>query len=308
MNQRNIAQMAIHQFIAYASCIGASDKSCGHGPEYLRRQGLMTALESAGLKSQWRATLSESEAHENTDQIADLCHQLHNHTMQVCLQGDRPIVLGGDHSCAIGTWSGVHEAYRETGPIGLIWVDAHMDSHTPETSMSGAIHGMPLACLLGHGDARLTRLNGPSRASLTPHNVSLIGVRSFEPDEARLLNDLGVHVYTMDTVHQRGLQSVYREALLHALDGTVGYGISIDLDAIDPTHAPGVGTPEAGGLNAEVLSQCLRETERDKLLAMEIVEYNPHYDERDKTAVLVQTLLLDALSTKELHREPTHSA
>jgi arginase len=168
----------------------------------------------------------------------------------------------------------------------LIWIDAHMDAHTPETSESGRLHGMPLACLLGYGDPALTGIANGTR--LPPANVCLIGIRSFERGEAALLHRLGVRVYPMREVKQRGFETVFREAREIACQGTAGYGVSVDLDAIDPLEAPGVGSPVGGGLSAADVVNAFKQHAGDPALrGLEIVEYNPYLDCDAQTIALV---------------------
>jgi len=210
-----------------------------------------------------------------------------------------PVVVGGDHSCAVGTWSGVRAALPPRDELGLIWVDAHMDSHVPDTSPSGALHGMPLACLLGRGPASLTELAGPG-PKLSSQHVCLIGVRSFESGEKVLLERLGVRIFYMEEVRARGFDAVWREAVAHVKQGTAGYGISVDLDAIDPNDAPGVGTPEREGISGEDLIRALQTLHGDpKLLAVEIAEYNPHLDRQRLTLRLLRRLICAAAAGRE---------
>ncbi len=185
--------------------------------------------------------------------------------------------FGGDHSCAIGTWSGVSAAKEEAGDIGLLWIDAHMDSHTPETSETGNIHGMPLAALLGYGDNRLTRILHP-RPKLKPENVALIGIRSFEEGEAKLLERLNVRIYFMEEVKARGLDEIIPEAIRHVSNQTVGYGVSFDLDSIDPTFAAAVGTPEPDGLDPAEMLAATAHFRDFPPIAFELVEYIPALD------------------------------
>jgi len=213
--------------------------------------------------------------------------------------GEFPVVVGGDHACAIGTWSGVRAALAPHQAMGLIWVDAHMDSHVPKTSPTGALHGMPVACLLGYGDTALTTLAGPS-PKLRPGQVCLIGVRSFEGGERALLERLGVRVFFMEEVRARGFAAVWDEAVGHVSRDTAGYGVSIDLDAIDPGDAPGVGTPERAGIAADDLIEAVRRGHGDpRLLAVEIAEYNPHQDHDRLTLRLLRRLICAAVAGKD---------
>jgi ornithine--oxo-acid transaminase len=201
-----------------------------------------------------------------------------------------PVVLGGDHSGAIGTWKGAAQALAGSGPVGLLWIDAHLDAHVPGTSPSGNIHGMPLAVLLGHGDPRLTGIaNG---ISLQPQHVCVVGPHSYEPAEAAFLRSVGVRVYDMDEIARRGLGAVVREALQIVSAASAGFGVTIDLDAIDPREAPGVGTPVPGGLRTEDLASALAQLHaRADLVALEIVEYDPAHDSDGATVRVVERLL-----------------
>lgn len=157
-------------------------------------------------------------------------------------RGHFPLVIGGDHSCAIGTWSGAHDVLDTRERLGLLWIDAHMDSHTFRTSPSRALHGMPLACLLGHGDPRLTRIGGPD-PKLLPQDVCLIGVRSYEWGEAALLKNLGVRIYFMDEVHRRGLAEVCAEAWEQVTRETATSGIASTLTPSTRRRSPASAVP-----------------------------------------------------------------
>ncbi|MBW8330154.1 MAG: arginase [Thiobacillus sp.] len=270
--------------IGAASSAGASDPGSAAGPDALRRY---RAFHDTPLQHvEWDAILRVPRAQQDTplQAVAALSAQLAGEVEAVLQAGHFPLVVGGDHSCAIGTWSGVHHALAERGPIGLIWIDAHMDSHTFATTPSGQIHGMPLAVLLGHGEAALTAIDGP-QAKLRPEHACLIGVRSFEAGEAALLHRLGVRVFDMDEVRQRGLASVFDDALAIVRQGTAGFGVSVDLDALDPDEEPGVTTPVPGGLRRAELAAALSRLRGDPaFVAMEIVEYNPRRDRGHATA------------------------
>lgn len=280
--------------IGAASCLGARDQRCGFGPYQVQR-ALEKRLADSGVAAQWRGTLHPQTGHDIASdayaQVAELSTRLAHAVGAEISQQRRFAVIGGDHSCAIGTWSGAAMAQRKQGPIGLVWIDAHMDSHTPQTSRSGAIHGMPLACLLGQGDARLTGV-GDALAKLQPAHVAVIGVRSYEPEEQQLLASLGVPVFSMHEIRRDGLDTVMRAALHIARSAPGGYGISIDLDAIDPVDAPGVGSPEPGGIPAQALLNCLALARHDAaLLGVEIAELNPFRDRGGKTTQLTIDLL-----------------
>jgi len=204
-------------------------------------------------------------------------------------------VIGGDHSCAIGTWSGAADALRRSGPLGLVWIDAHMDLHVPATTHSGAINGMPLAALLGYGAPELTSVANTGPA-IHPHHVCLVGVRSFEIEELELAERLNIRVIRVEDVNRRGVEGVLAEAQAIAADGTAGYGVSLDLDAFDPLDAPGVGTPVPGGIRAATFLDTWSELTRDpKCVGIEIAEYNPGRDESERTARLISKLIASGL-------------
>lgn len=270
--------------IGAASGAGAPDPGCAEGPEALRRYGEFhdTPLQHV----EWDAILRVPREAQDTPlhAVAALAARLAAEVEAVLRAGNFPLVVGGDHSCAVGTWSGVHRVLADTGPVGLIWIDAHMDSHTFATTPSGQIHGMPLACLLGHGASALTAIDGPE-AKLRPEHVCLVGVRSFEAGEAALLHRLGVRVFDMGEIARRGLAAVFDEALAIVRAGTAGFGVSVDLDALDPDEEPGVTTPVPGGLCRGELAAALSRVRGDAaFVAMEIVEYNPRRDRGHATA------------------------
>lgn len=270
--------------IGAASGAGAPDPGSAEGPDALR--GYRVFHDTPLQHVEWDAILRVPRTQQDTplQAVATLSARLAAEVEAVLQAGHFPLVVGGDHSCAIGTWSGVHHALARRGPIGLIWIDAHMDSHTFATTPSGQIHGMPLAVLLGHGEAALTAIDGP-QAKLRPEHVCLIGVRSFESGEAALLRQLGVRVFDMDEVRQRGLADVFDDALAIVRQGTAGFGVSVDLDALDPEEEPGVTTPVPGGLRRAELADALSHLRGNSaFVAMEIVEYNPRRDRDHATA------------------------
>jgi len=278
--------------IGVASGYGAGDPACQDGSEVIRALRFLSDLEAvdAGLHWDEPIRLALPRPADALDAVENIAVQLADRVGQHLEQGDFPLVIGGDHSCAIGTWSGVKRALGESARLGLIWIDAHMDSHTMATSATRHIHGMPLASLLGQGDPRLSGVAGAG-AKLLPEDVCLIGVRSFEADEVILLRQLGVRVYFMHEVRRRGLSEVFAEALCRVAAHTRGYGISIDLDALDPAQGPGVGTPVPGGLLRTDMTDALALARGDvRLRAVEIVEYNPYRDEHFVTARAVHDL------------------
>jgi len=288
--------------IGYASGLAANNSGCGEGPLKLQALHFERQLSRKGLESHWQAMLT-MPADSTTDrltQVAELNKQLAKITTQLTKRNQPFLVIGGDHSSAIGTWSGVAASIlsREDDALGLIWIDAHMDSHTFDTTPSGNIHGMPLAALLGYGDVALTEIL-TSQPKLKPEHVSLIGIRSFESEEAALLNRLGVRIYEMPEIKQRGIRLVLQEAIARAKKNTSGFGVSLDLDGIDPKDAPGVGVPEPDGIAGEDLCQALTLLQQEtQLLGLEIVEYNPALDHDHKTEQLIQKLVLSIFGGK----------
>jgi arginase len=215
--------------------------------------------------------------------------------------GKVPLVLGGDHSVAAGTVSGVAKYFRRKNQkIGLIWIDAHTDMNTPDTSPSGNVHGMPLAALMGLGPTELGNIYEFS-PKVDPENCVLVGIRDVDNFEKENIRKAGVQVFTMRDIDERGMRAVMEEALSMAGNGTAGYHVSLDMDWIDPEDAPGVGTPVWGGatyreahLAMEIIS------DHGRMLSFEIVEVNPVIDEHNQTAELAVELALSAFGKKIL--------
>jgi ornithine--oxo-acid transaminase len=275
------------EIVGAGSGLGAGRPGCGDGPARLRLAGLDAHLAARGLPIAWGETLFPDQApgEPAAQVVGRLCERLARAVGRVVRSGAVPLVVGGDHSCAMGTWRGVAEGLG--APFGLLWIDAHLDAHTPQTSHTGRLHGMPLAALLGQGDDSL----GQGNAVLSPEHVCVVGVRSFEPEEAALLAALGVRIYSASEIERRGLGAVLREALARVQDGTAAHGITLDLDVLDPDDAPGVTTPVAGGLRAAELVGALADLARVvPPVAAEIVEYEPHRDAGGATARLIEDL------------------
>jgi len=216
-------------------------------------------------------------------------------------EGRMPLVLGGDHSLAIGSIAGTSNHFaREGEPVGLIWFDAHGDANTTDTTPSGNIHGMSLAVCLGMGDAELVNLGGRSPKIQARHAV-LIGVRDLDPGERENLKRSNVHVYTMRDVDERGMRDVLDEAIQTASDGTAGIHLSFDLDVLDPEDAPGTGTPVRGGITyreAHLAMEML--SDRAQVVAIDLVEVNPVLDTQNATAILAADLAESLLGKRIL--------
>ena len=280
--------------IGYASGIAAREHSSEDGPSVIQRSPLNEFLTENKLILQWEDVITGDHSSNHVPTIAALCTQLAEKTKNIITTTGKPfLIMGGDHSSAIGTWSGAATALQARGTTGLIWIDAHMDSHTPETTESGNIHGMPLAALMGYGDSRLTQIIS-THPKLQPESVVLIGVRSFEKGEAALLKRLNIRIFDMPEIHARGMTAVMQEAVEIVSKNTVGYGISIDIDSIDPTEAPGTGAKEPDGIAAQDLCTALQKIQpaTDKrFIGAEIAEFDPHQDKNQKTEKIVFDLI-----------------
>ncbi len=272
------------------------------GPSALRIAGIRGEIEQIGHTVAELGTITAGglETTDSGEDALPFLHEIHQVTTRTreavrkaLGAGHMPLVLGGDHSLSIGSVSAVADHYRRRQTsIGVIWVDAHTDMNRPHTSPSGNIHGMPLAVLLGYGDPRLTR----DRACVRPENVSVLGARDIDPGEKRLIRELGVRVFTMSEVDERGVAACMDEALERANHGTGGFHLSLDLDALDPRVAPGVGTPVRGGLTyREGHLVCEKASRSGTLLSLELVELNPVLDDRNQTALLGVGLVASAL-------------
>jgi arginase len=212
-----------------------------------------------------------------------------------------PLVLGGDHSIAVGTVSGIAAfAHSQGKKLGLLWIDAHGDINTPETSPSGNIHGMPLAALLGFGAPELTSVGGPT-PKVDPANVALVGIRSLDAGEKKRLKETGVQVHTMSDLDRHGVPSVMKRALAQVTAGTDFVHVSLDLDAVDPSVTPGVGTPVKGGLDyreAHLIMEVIADA--GVMTSLEVVEVNPILDERNASAEFAVELVQSAFGKKIL--------
>jgi len=279
------------QLIGAAWGLGGADPGCAEAPAVLAPLAARR-LEACGVGTVVGPLIAPAAGERRkTLAVSRLCGQLASAVADARREGRLPCVLGGDHSCAGGTWSGV--ARTLDGALGLVWIDAHMDSHTPSTSHTGRLHGMPLAWLLGQAD---DPLYGLASGVLKPEHVCLVGVRSYEPEEDERLRRLGVRVVFMDEVHARGIDAVLGEAIEIARAGTAGFGVSIDLDVVSPDEAPNVGTPVSGGVTSAELARSLEQVAGEpSLAALELVEYSPRLDRDGATARVALSLLSAAL-------------
>ena len=279
------------EMIGAAWGLGGADPGCAEAPAVLVPL-LAQRLAACGVSALAGPILEPSPGERRRQfAVSRLCALLAAAVAEARRRGRLPCVIGGDHSCAGGTWTGV--ARTVPGALGLVWIDAHMDSHTPATSHTGRLHGMPLAWLLGQDD---DPLYGLGAGVLEPKHVCLVGVRSYEPEEDERLRRLGVRVIFMDEVRSRGIDAVLDEALDIATAGTSGFGVSIDLDVVTPEEAPNVGTPVAGGVTSAELARALQDVAgRPALAAIELVEYSPRLDRDGLTGRVAIELLGAAL-------------
>jgi len=224
--------------------------------------------------------------------IETACIELRQQVAQIARGNAFPLVLGGDHSIAMGTVAGLLDAW---GDVGVLWIDAHGDINTPETSPSGNVHGMPVAALLGLGEAGLGSRLGWDKRHIRPERLVLFGTRTLDPGERRIIADLGIRMFTMSQIDQMGVTAAVHEAI-KVLGGPGGIHVSLDMDAVDPLEAPGVGTPWPGGLTfreAHLAMELLADA--GQVSSMEVVEVNPIHDHENRTAKLAADLILSAL-------------
>jgi len=275
------------------------------GPSAIRIAGLGAALESLGytLREVGTVTASPPELAPKGEtrarflsEITEVCRQAHHMVEIVLREGCFPLVLGGDHALSAGTVTAVADHFRDQGRgIGLIWVDAHTDMNTPETTPSGNIHGMVLSVLTGQGPRELLQV-GEKVPAVSPENASVLGARDIDARERELVRERGLRVFTMTEIDERGIGACMDEAVARASAGTAGYHLSFDLDGIDPMEAPGVGTPVPGGLTyREAHLICEMAARSRNLLSLELVELNPVLDLRNRTAILAVELIASAL-------------
>ncbi len=288
--------------IGAAFSAGGAHPGCRHGPQAFYEQEFRGLARRLPAHFRWAGTVRERSAlprrhPEGVAGVADSNRRLARAVQRQRAGGVLPVVIGGDHTAAIGSWSGIAGASRR--PLGLLWIDAHLDSHTPETSASHRLHGMPLAVLLGEGDPALTAIGHQPPSVIDPRHCCVIGVRSFERGEPERLRRLGVRFYTRHEIRRRGLGRVLAEAWRRVAAAPGGFGVSLDLDVLDPFFAPGVSVPERRGLNPRKLARLLRQQPaKHRLRGLELVELNPRRDPQGQTRRLLPTLLASLLQSR----------
>ncbi len=282
---------------------GASKKGASGGPAAVRRSNLIEGLEALGIEvtdagdvAVPKAPASAKGKLKNGPAILKVCQSLEKQAYEAAAHGSVPITLGGDHSLAVGSVSGVSRAFRDKGrKIGLIWVDAHADMNTPDSSPTGNVHGMPLAHLLGMGNKDFARMGGFS-PKIDPRNVVLLGVRDVDAAEAVNIRKSGIRVFSMQEIDRFGMGVVTEQAIDMANDGTAGFHVSFDIDAVDPGNAPGTGTTKRGGLTyreSHLFMELVADSER--MVGLDLVEVNPLEDTQNATAVLASELIASAM-------------
>jgi arginase len=290
--------------------LGAGRRGVDMGPSALRVAGLNEKLAAIGYQVEdlgnvvveQPESLPAGPSHARyLPQIAHTCARLADMVESAANGGRVPLVLGGDHSVAVGAVAGMSRHFhKQNRKLGLIWIDAHADMNTPESSPSGNVHGMPLACCIGKGPEDLARLAGYTPA-VEPGSAAIVGLRSVDEIERLNVRGMGVNPFTMRDIDERGMRAVIQEAIHLASLGTAGFHLSFDLDAVDPSEAPGVGTPVHGGITyreAHLAMEMICDS--GLMVSMEAVEVNPVMDEANRTALLAVELILSALGKRIL--------
>jgi arginase len=285
--------------------LGGGRRGVDMGPSAFRIAGIRDQIAALGYavtdKGDLPAPIPETKKPEHANkkyarEIGKVCQKLYDAVVKSLEEAALPLVLGGDHSLAAGSVAASATFVRRTQekPLGLIWVDAHGDMNTPETTGSGNVHGMPLAALLGHEPIELSAIGGSP--SVLPQHTVLVGIRNLDDQEKKQIREAGVHVFTMKDIDRDGIAKVAERALTVASEGTGGIHVSFDLDVCDPAIAPGVGTPVKGGFDyreAHMIMEMLADSRR--LVALDLVELNPTLDMRNATAEFGTELALSAL-------------
>jgi len=290
--------------------LGAGRRGVDMGPSAFRIAGLSDRLSELGYAISDQGDLPSpipetAEAVDPTkkyiNEIARVCRSLYDVALRSHEADALPLVLGGDHSLAAGSVAASADYVRRVTsyPLGLIWVDAHGDMNTPQTTNTGNVHGMPLAALLGQEPNELASIG--SSPSVSPAQTVLVGIRNLDEQEKGKIRASGVHVFTMKDIDREGIATIAERALALASKGTGGIHVSFDLDACDPMYAPGVGTPVRGGLDyreAHMVMELVADSQR--LVALDLVEVNPTLDIRNTTAEFATELALSALGKRIL--------
>lgn len=297
--------MRIIQILGVPIDLGAGRRGVDMGPSAIRYAQLADEIRALGLECEDLGNISVPIAEQSLTSddphlrylpfVIEATERIRNAVISVFSDEQMPLILGGDHSLSIGTLAALAQVWKNPS---VIWIDAHGDFNTPQTTPSGNIHGMALAVGTGRGAPQLLQIFRSERF-IAPTKVALIGVRSLDPGERTLLKESGVHVFTMADIDRRGLQKILEEALNRISTDTDALHVSFDMDAIDPDVAPGVGTPVSGGLSYREAHLVMETVAESKLLrSLEVVEVNPILDEHNRTARLAVELIASALGRK----------
>lgn len=292
------------RIIAVPIDLGASRRGTDAGPSAMRVAGLHRAIESLGHEVDDEIDITvpatESQRTKNADarfkeEILQVCIDLAEATRDALRDGVVPLIIGGDHSVAMGSVAGVSAFHRESNAdIGLIWVDAHADMNLPGVSPSGNIHGMPLSHLLGYGDADMNNILN-SKPAVKPEHTVLIGVRDIDSRERKIVRESGIKVFTMRDIDDLGMTAVCKESVEIVTKGTAGFHISFDVDGCDPSVMPGSGTLVPGGISFREAHQLLEYcADTNRMTSMDVVELNPFLDKKNVSAERAVTLVQSA--------------
>lgn len=293
--------LSVIDILGIGFSLGASCQGCENGPEKIYefvKKNSQDFVEELNfwpiIKPKGCAYSSKLTYQEKLQNLINCFVPIQANLESLLNRQSKPIILGGDHSIAIATWSKIISYFKFEQNFGLIWIDAHLDAHTHQTTLTQNIHGMPLAALLGFGEPDLVNLYS-NQPKINPKDLVIIGVRSYESSEHELLKKLGVKIYYIEDMQSTSLQQALQDSCEYFKAKTKKFGISIDLDGFDPKYAPGVGTPEANGLNPEGLISFFTSLDwqnyKDDLAALEIVEYNPKLDKNNKTLELINKII-----------------
>lgn len=290
--------------------LGQERRGVDMGPSAVRAAGLNLAIKALGHKVEDAGNIHVKIPEEQhfgdrhakyLTEIAETSQEVAHRIYQTLEAGCFPLSLGGDHSVAIGTQAGVSKFFRDRDKsVGLLWIDAHADMNTPDSSPSGNVHGMPFAATLGMGPEPLTQIFGFA-PKVQAKNCVLIGARNLDERERAHVKDTGINVFTMRDIDEQGMRTVMDKSLDFAASGTAGFVVSFDMDVLDPDEAPGVGTPVRGGITfreAHLAMEMIADSK--KMVALELVEVNPIIDSGNRTAILGVGLVTSALGKKIL--------
>jgi arginase len=290
--------------------LGQERRGVDMGPSAVRAAGLNAALKALGHKVEDAGNIHVKIPEEQhfgdrhakyLNEIAEACQEIAQRIYETLQAGYFPLVLGGDHSVAVGSQAGVAKFFHDREQhVGCLWIDAHADMNTPETSPSGNVHGMPFAATLGFGPEPLAKIFGIS-PKMCAKSCVLVGARNLDERERGLVRSSGVNVFTMREIDEQGMRAVVEKSLALASHNTAGFVVSLDMDVVDPGEAPGVGTPVRGGITfreAHLAMEMIADSK--KMLALEVVEINPIIDIANQTANLAVGLVTSALGKKIL--------